>query len=174
MEVGQGVAFKVGVVVETRGRGNLQGECLAVASCPSKQIIAEETNHIAESSVSDERCQVDGGVTYCRVVEVNNAHKLRSREDQVVQSEIAMYEAGWGWHQSENVLHKFVRQGLKRRRKHGDAFVDKLPPAISSTPGTDTTEILRQLSDIDVGECCQDGDHQVARLRLRESLPRLS
>ena len=54
MEVGQSVAFKVAVVVETRGRGNLQGECLAVASCPSKQIIAEETNHIAESSVSDE------------------------------------------------------------------------------------------------------------------------
>ena len=86
-------------------------------------------------------------------------HKLRSREDQVVQSEIVMYEAGWGWPQSENVLHKFVRQGLKRRRKHGDAFVDKLRLAISSTPGTDTTEILRQLSDIDVGECCPDGDH---------------
>ena len=124
--------------------------------------------------MSDERCQVDGGVTDCRVVEVDNAHKLRSREDQVVQSEIPMYEAGSGWHQSENVLHKLVRQGLKRRRKHGDAFVDELRPAISSTPGTDTTEILRQLSDIDVGECCQDCDHQVARLRLRESLPRLS
>lgn len=124
--------FEVVVAGEASGRGNLQGKCLAVAPCPSE---------VRERKLSDERCKINGRVANGGVIPVDESHRLSSREDHVVESEVPMNEGDSGWgRQSENVHDELVRQGLELFGKHGYAFFDKVGPAVSATPGANFAE----------------------------------
>ena len=136
--------FEVLVAGEASGRGNLQGKCLAVAPCPSEEIVVKGRSEVRERELSDERCNINGRVANSGVIPVDESHRLSSREDHVVESEIPMNEGDSGWgRQCENVHDELVRQGLELFGKHGYAFFDELGPAVSATPGTNFAEALR-------------------------------
>ena len=136
--------FEVLVAGEASGCGNLQGKCLAVAPCPSEEIVVKGRSEVRERKLSDERCNINGRVANGGVIPVDESHRLCSREDHVVKSEIPMNEGDSGWgRQCENVHDELVRQGLELFGKHGYTFFDKVGPIVSTTPGANFAEVLR-------------------------------
>ena len=144
MKIRHCMEFEVLVAGEASGCGNLQGKCLAVAPCPSEEIVIKGRSEVRERKLFDERCNINGRVANGGVIPVDESHRLSFREHHVVKSEIPMNEGDSGWgRQCENVHDELVRQCLELCRKHGYAFFDEIGPTVSATPGANFAEALR-------------------------------